>query len=78
MDFATTFAALNGIPVPHSSVGTLIPEFLDFLHPRTRLYSYFYTNKRLLDKIKEDLPINEIQSQGKSFQFSEASRDRKI
>lgn len=70
VDFATTFSVLNGIPVPHSSVGTLIPELLLQMHPREKLYIYYYTNKRLLDKMKESLPLNEILGQGLTH-FSE-------
>lgn len=51
IDFATSFSILNGLPLPSSSIGSVIPEFLFALEPLRKLDLLKVVNQRLLDMI---------------------------
>lgn len=49
VDFATSFSIINGLPLPKSSIGSVIPEFLVNLEPLKKLDLQRNVNQRLLD-----------------------------
>lgn len=54
IDFAGTFSLLNGLPIPSSSIGTLIPEVLFNSSNLQKLNMYRTVNERLLAMISDD------------------------
>lgn len=53
IDMTATISILLGVPIPSSSIGTLIPNFLQNLSMEQKLYAYFYNGQRLLNKLIE-------------------------
>lgn len=54
IDFAGTFSLLNGLPIPSSSIGTLIPEVLFNTTYTQKLNMYRVINERLLHMIESE------------------------
>lgn len=52
IDLATTFSVLNGLPIPHSSIGIIIPELIGDLSPKQQLFALHYNGERLLVQIR--------------------------
>lgn len=52
IDVAPTFAVLMGVPIPYSSIGSLIIPILNHVPPADRLYASYYNTKRLIEKSK--------------------------
>lgn len=51
IDIAPTVSVLSGLPIPASSIGTLIPELLADLSMEHQLYAFHYNTQRLMDKL---------------------------
>lgn len=51
IDFATSFSILNGLPLPKSSISSVIPEFLFAMEPLKKLDLLKILNQRLLDMV---------------------------
>lgn len=51
IDVTPTIAVLMALPIPASSIGTLIPELLVDLSMEHQLYAFHYNTKRLMDKL---------------------------
>lgn len=54
IDFATSFSIINGLPLPKSSMGSIIPELLIDVEPLKKLDLFKIINQRLLDMIGYD------------------------
>lgn len=54
IDFATSFSIINGLTLPKSSMGSLIPELLIDVEPLKKLDLFKIINQRLLDMIGYD------------------------
>ena len=54
IDFATTFSLMNGLPVPTSSFGSVIPELFINMNSKLKLSNLYHANKRLIDMIESD------------------------
>lgn len=65
IDISPTLSVLFGLPIPASSIGALIPDFLTELSMEQKLYAYFYNGKRLLDKIVKFYGIEIVKDKGK-------------
>lgn len=64
IDMTATISVLLGVPIPSSSIGTLIPNFLQSLSMEQKLYAYFYNGQRLLNKVAECQRNETIEDQG--------------
>lgn len=53
IDLATTVSVLMGLPIPHSAIGTIIPELIGSLSPEQQLFALHYNGERLLAKIRD-------------------------
>lgn len=53
IDLATTISVLLGLPIPSSSIGTVIPELLGDLTPQQQLFAFHYNGERLLAKVRD-------------------------
>ncbi|CRL02295.1 CLUMA_CG015105, isoform A [Clunio marinus] len=53
IDFAPTFSIMNGLPVPSSSIGSIIPEMLVNLSSLQKLSVLEAVNQRLVEMIKD-------------------------
>lgn len=51
IDIAATLAVLSALPIPASSIGSLIPEPLADLTMEHQLFAFHYNAKRLMDKL---------------------------
>lgn len=51
IDIAATLAVLSALPIPASSIGSLIPELLADLTMEHQLFAFHYNAKRLMDKL---------------------------
>ncbi|XP_055624247.1 GPI ethanolamine phosphate transferase 2 [Toxorhynchites rutilus septentrionalis] len=51
IDLAPTFATMLGVPIPYSSIGSLIQPLLSGAKPMEKLYAVHYNTKRLIDKV---------------------------
>lgn len=65
IDMTATISVLLGVPIPSSSIGTLIPNFLQSLSMEQKLYAYFYNGQRLLNKFVEFLGNESMSDKGK-------------
>lgn len=54
IDFATSFSIINGLPIPMSSIGSLIPEMMIDVDDIKKLEVMRIVNQRLLGMIKYD------------------------
>ena len=54
IDFATTYSLMSGLPVPESSIGSVIPELLLNMNSTLKLSNLYHANKRLIDMIECD------------------------
>lgn len=57
IDFASSYSIINGLPLPKSSIGSIIPEMLFDLEPLKKLDIFKIVNQRLLDMIGYDKSI---------------------
>lgn len=64
IDMTATISVLLGVPIPSSSIGTLIPNFLQSLSMEQKLYAYFYNGQRLLNKLVEFQGIESMEDKG--------------
>lgn len=65
IDIAPTLSVLLGLPIPASSIGTLIPGILQKLPNRLQLYALHYNTKRLIEKIIQVQGFDVVQHKGK-------------
>lgn len=56
---------LYGLPIPASSIGTLLPNLITGLSMEQQLYALYYNGKRLLSKIIEIEGFDEVSDTGK-------------
>lgn len=54
IDFASTFSILKGLPIPSSSIGSVIPEMLFNMTQLQKLNQLKLVNQRLMKMIKSD------------------------
>lgn len=54
IDFASTFSILKGLPIPSSSIGSIIPEMLFNMTQLEKLEKLKIVNRRLMQMIKSD------------------------
>lgn len=59
IDLTATLSVLFGLPIPASSIGSIIPNLLTELSMEQKLFAYFYNGERLLQKM---VKLNDIQS----------------
>lgn len=52
IDIAPTFAVLLGLPIPASSIGSLIPEMLAVLDDDEQLFALHYNGLRLMENLR--------------------------
>lgn len=52
IDIAPTLSVLLGLPIPSSSIGTLIPELLEGLSHEEQLVALYYNTNRLYKKLE--------------------------
>lgn len=52
IDIAPTLSVLLGLPIPSSSIGTLIPELLEGLSHDEQLVALYYNTHRLYRKLE--------------------------
>lgn len=71
IDVAPTFAVLMGVPIPYSSIGSLINPILNHIPPLDRLHAIYYNTKRLIEKSKVFYG-NELSEQDFFIQYKEA------
>lgn len=66
IDLAPSFATMLGVPIPYSSIGSLIEPLLNGVEPMEKLYAIHYNTKKLLEKA---LPFyeNNAKQQGKGL-----------
>lgn len=65
IDIAPTVSVLLGLPIPESSIGSLIIDMLSELSYEDQLYALNYNSGRLLKMISEKVSITELQDKGK-------------
>ncbi|XP_058837934.1 GPI ethanolamine phosphate transferase 2 isoform X2 [Topomyia yanbarensis] len=71
IDVAPTIAALMGVAIPYSSIGSLVEPVLNDIPPVERVYVAYYNTKRLIDKIKI-FHQNNLKEQDFFLQYKEA------
>lgn len=54
IDFASTFAIINGLPIPASSIGSIIPEMLFNMTQQEKLEKMKMANQRLIQLVESD------------------------
>lgn len=64
IDVPATLSVLYGLPIPASSVGSIIPNLLIGISEEQRLFAYYYNGKRLLKKLIALEGIDAIEGQG--------------
>lgn len=64
IDISPTLSVLLGLPIPASSIGIIIPNFLANLTMEQKLFAYFYNGKRLLNKLIDLEEVEQIQNKG--------------
>ncbi|CAO1401982.1 unnamed protein product [Diamesa tonsa] len=72
IDFATTYSLMSGLPVPESSIGSVIPELLLNMSSSIKLSNLYHANKRLIDMIECD------KNEDYFFQHEKAKKFHKI
>lgn len=51
IDIPATMSVLLGLPIPASSIGTIIPNLLTGISEEQKLFAYYYNGERLLRKL---------------------------
>lgn len=51
IDIPATMSVLLGLPIPASSIGTIIPNLLTGISEEQQLFAYYYNGERLLRKL---------------------------
>lgn len=60
IDLATTVSVLMGLPIPYSSIGTIIPELISGITPEQQLFAFYYNGERLLSKVREQFRFSDF------------------
>jgi hypothetical protein len=60
-------AVLFGLPVPAASIGTVIGEMMGGYSALETLYTLFYTNERLIQKILESNDEKVVRNSGQDI-----------
>lgn len=63
-DIATTLSVLLGLPIPASSIGSVIPELIQNLTNIDQLSLLHYSSKRLLQKITDMFDEDFVKNKG--------------
>ncbi|XP_058461351.1 GPI ethanolamine phosphate transferase 2 isoform X2 [Malaya genurostris] len=71
IDIAPTLASLVGVPIPFSSIGSVIDPALNGIPPVDRMYLAYYNTKRLIEKI-QTFYENSLKQQDFFIQYKEA------
>lgn len=67
IDLPATLSVLFGLPIPASSIGVIIPNFLAGLTMEQKLYAYFYNTERLLKNLLKLNGIQAIETEGRDI-----------
>lgn len=67
-------SVLLGLPIPASSIGSLIPELMAELTEDEQLYALHYNGRRLVDALRAQLDPVVLADQEHYIQFDEATR----
>lgn len=78
VDLATSFSVLNGLPIPFSSIGTIIPELLESYPKNSILYSLYYSNQKLMDMLERQISEDQLTNQESYVQLQEAKSFHKM
>lgn len=60
-----TLAVLLDVKIPHTSIGCLIPEFLESYSKEEQLYFFYYNALHLMEKWKATFNLPDAQLEGK-------------
>lgn len=69
IDIVPTMSVLMGLPIPASSIGSLIPEMLGELSEDEQLYALQYNGRRLVQAMHEQVDSNLLSNQGNTFRL---------
>lgn len=64
IDIAPTLSVLLGLPIPDSSIGSLITDMLSDLSYEDQLYALNYNSGRLLNMIAQKVSDKELRGKG--------------
>lgn len=64
IDIAPTLSVLMGLPIPTSSIGSLIPELMSELSEDEQLYALHYNGRRLVKAMHEQMDETLLSNQG--------------
>lgn len=64
IDIAPTVSVLLGLPIPSSSIGSLIPEMLTGLTLDEQLYVLHYNSKRLMEHMWTNTKRKKVVAKG--------------
>lgn len=67
IDITPTVAVLLGLPIPDSSIGSLIMDMLGDLSYEEQLYALKYNSDRLVKMISEKISETELRNNGKYY-----------
>lgn len=60
IDLATTVSVLMGLPIPHSAIGTVIPELIASLPAEQQIFALYYNGERLLAKVRHQFRFEDF------------------
>lgn len=63
-DITTTLSVLLGLPIPSSSIGSIIPELIRNFTEADQLSLFYYTSHRLLKKVTEMYDSSFVKNKG--------------
>lgn len=66
-DIATSLSIVLGLPIPKSSIGTVITHFIRDFDKESKLYAYYYNALHLFDKIKNVFDDDVLRNKGDTF-----------
>ena len=72
VDLSASFSVLNGLPIPYSSIGTVIPELLESSPKSSILYSLYYSNKKLIGMLERQTSEVHVSNYECFVQYQEA------
>lgn len=65
IDIAPTLSVVMGLPIPASSIGSLIPELMTELSEDEQLYALHYNGQRLVKAMHEQVDEKLFSNQGR-------------